>query len=118
MQNSRKTTTAYIPLLSTFLSRGSIKLANNKLDSLADVGDNYHCNPDIEQSDTFISAGGENIPGRFILAGSFVTIAKPEIAKGSILKRFSLSCLRFQRINQDKKRSYFAGTAAENEDNY
>jgi hypothetical protein len=61
--------------------------------------------------------GGENIPRRFILAGPFVMIAKPEIAKGSILKRFSLSCLKFQRINQDKKQSYFAGTAAENEDN-
>ena len=73
-------------------------------------------NPDIDQSDAFIS-GGENMLGRFILAGLFVMIAKPEIAKGSILKRFSLSCLKFQRINQDKKRSYFAGTAAENEDN-
>ena len=64
MQNSRKTTRVYVPLLSTF-----------------------------------------------------VMIAKPEIAKVSILKRFSLSCLKFQRINQDKKQSYFAGTAAENEDN-
>lgn len=61
--------------------------------------------------------GGENMRGRFILAGLLVMIAKPEIAKRPILKRFSLACLKFQGINQDKKRSYFAGTAAENEDN-
>jgi len=39
--------------------KGSIKLANNELESLAEVGDITFANPDIDQSDAFISGRRE-----------------------------------------------------------
>jgi hypothetical protein len=58
----QKGATAYIPLSSTFLTRGS-KLANTELESLAEEGETIIlANPDIDQSDLLYR--GENIPGR------------------------------------------------------
>ena len=117
MQIVRTTTAAYIPLLGTFSHQGKLKLANREFEDPAEVIDKLHLQNQTLISQMVFLSGDEQIPGRFILMGPFVRIAKPEITKGSILKSFSLSCSKFQTINQDMKRSYFAGTAVENADN-